>query len=150
MSSPATTGVVALILQANPELSTNQVREILMSTTRNDEYTGPLHASDSASDRWGWGKVNALAAVNLAMNTVSIEQTEALRLPMHLFPNPATQSFTVISGHGEPQTMTVYSVDGRMVMQTVVTERATIDVSQWADGVYIVRMGSRTGKLIVR
>lgn len=150
MSGPATTGVVALILQANPLLSTNQVRDILISTTRNDTYTGPLHEADSASERWGWGKVNALAAVNKAIQTVSIEQTEELRLPMHLFPNPATKSFTVISGHGEPQTMTVYGVDGRVVMQTVVTERATVDVSQWANGVYVVRMGSRTGKLIVR
>ena len=150
MSSPATTGVVALILQANPELSTNQVREILMSTARNDNHTGPLHAADSASPRWGWGKVDALAAVNLAMQTVSIEQTEQLRLPLHLFPNPASGTFTVVTGHGEPQTMEVYSVDGRTVLRQVVTERATVDVSRWQQGIYIVRMGSRTAKLIVR
>ena len=150
MSSPATTGVVALVLQANPLLSTDQVRDILMSTARNDEHTGPLHAADSASPRWGWGKVNALAAVNKAMQTVSIEQTETLRLPLHVFPNPASGSFTVVTGHGEPQTMEVYSADGRTVLSQVVVERATVDVGRWPQGVYIVRMGSRTAKLIVR
>lgn len=150
MSSPATTGVVALVLQANPLLSTNQVREILMSTARNDDKTGPLHASDSASVRWGWGKVNALAAVNKAMQTVSIEQSEELRLPLFVYPNPASGSFTVVTGHGEPQTMSVYAVDGRCVMQQVVTERATVDVGGWHRGVYLVRMGSRTAKLILR
>ena len=150
MSSPATTGVVALILQANPQLSTDQVREILMSTARNDVYTGPLHEADSASPRWGWGKVNALAAVNKAMQTVSVNQAEELRLPLHLFPTPAAETFTVVTGHGEPQTMEVYSIDGRTLLHPVDTERVTVDVSRWQPGLYIVRMGSRTAKLIVR
>lgn len=150
MSSPAATGIVALVLQANPLLSTNQVRDIITSTARNDDKTGPLHDADSASDRWGWGKINALAAVNKAMQTVSIEQSEELRLPLFVYPNPATTSFTVVAGHGEPQTMSVYAIDGRTVLEQTVTERATVDVSHLQRGVYLVRMGSRTAKIIVR
>ena len=150
MSSPATTGVVALVLQANPLLTTNQVRDILTSTARNDDKTGALHAADSASPVWGWGKVDALAAVNKALHTVSIEQTEQMRLPLHVFPNPATTTFTVVSGHGEPQTMSIYSTDGRTVVERTVNGSTTIDVSAWPRGVYIVRMGSRIAKLIVR
>ena len=149
MSSPAVTGIVALILQANPGLSTNQVRDIVMSTARNDSFTGPLHAADSASDRWGWGKINALAAVNKALGTVSIEQAEQMNLPMIVFPNPTANSVTVISGHGERQTLSVYAIDGRLVTRQSVTERATLDVSNWDKGIYILRMGNRTAKLAV-
>ena len=150
MSSPAVTGIVALVLQANPLLSTNQVRDIIFSTARNDSYTGPLIANDSASEVWGWGKIDALAAVNLAMQTVSIEQAEELGLPMHIYPNPATQSVTIAAGCGGQQQMSIFSIDGRLVMQAPVTDRITIDVSRWNGGVYIVRMGSRTAKMIVR
>ena len=150
MSSPAVTGIVALVLQANPLLSTDQVRDIIMSTARNDAITGPLVARDSASAVWGWGKINALAAVNKAMQTVSIDQAEDLRLPMHIWPNPASQSVTIATGCGGRVPMSIYSVDGRLVMQTEVTDRITLDVSRWDGGVYIVRMGSRTGKMIVR
>ena len=150
MSSPAVTGIVALVLQANPLLSTDQVRDIIMSTARNDNHTGPLVAHDSASTVWGWGKINALAAVNKAMQTVSIDEAEDLRLPMHIWPNPATQSVTIATGCGGRVPMSIYSVDGRLVMQTDVTDRITLDVSRWNGGVYIVRMGSRTGKMIVR
>ena len=46
--------------------------------------------------------------------------------------------------------MTVYGMDGRRVMQAEVRDEVTLDVSQWSKGVYVVRVGSRTEKLIVR
>ena len=150
MSSPAATGVVALVLQANPLINTDQVRDIIMSTARNDSKTGPLHAADSASVRWGWGKVDALAAVNKAVQTVGIEQTEEMRMPIFIYPNPTTETVTIMSGHGEPQQMEVFSIDGRTMTRQTVTERAAIDVSRWPHGVYIIRMGSRTAKLLVQ
>ena len=40
MSSPATAGVVALMLEANPDLTPADVRSILESTARQDDDTG--------------------------------------------------------------------------------------------------------------
>ncbi len=42
MSCPAVSGVAALVLQANPTLSFEQMREILTSTARSDNYTGEV------------------------------------------------------------------------------------------------------------
>ena len=150
MSSPAVTGIVALILQANPALTTDQVREILFSTARNDFRTGPLHERDSASVRWGWGKADALDAVNEALCLVSINEAEILRLPLHLYPNPTTGLVTVNTNCGERQQLQVYTIDGQRVMDIPVDTETTVDTRSWARGVYIVRVGSRTEKLIVR
>ena len=150
MSSPAATGVVALMLQANPRLSVDQIRNIVTRTARNDEKTGPLHERDSVSLRWGWGKIDALAAVNEALRLVDIQQAEELRAPIKVFPNPANGMVRVNTGCGERQTLTVYSLDGRTVMQTPVSVETTLDVSHWNKGIYILRTGSRTAKLIVR
>ena len=150
MSSPAVTGVVALILQANPTLTVDQIRDIIFTTARNDSLTGPLVARDSMDYRWGWGKIDALRAVNKALRTVGINQVETLRTPLLIFPNPAASAVTVKTLCGETQTLRVYSADGRLVVQTPVSMETTLDVSGWTPGVYIVRVGSRNEKLIVR
>ena len=150
MSCPVVTGIVALILQANPEISVDDLRNLITSTARNDEKTGPLVANDSADLRWGWGKIDALRAVNAAISSVSIQQAEEYRLPLHVYPNPATGKMTINTGCGETQTAEILTVDGRKVMQTPVTQEATIDVSSWPKGVYILRVGSRTEKVIVK
>jgi hypothetical protein len=150
MSCPAVTGVVALMLQANPALSVDQVREILFSTARNDSLTGPLVAEGRMDVHWGWGKVDALKAVNECVRRVSINEVESSRTPLKVFPNPTTGMVSIHTGCGEQQTLSVYTIDGRLVLQTPVTTDITLDVSSWNQGIYILRIGSRTEKLIVK
>ena len=150
MSCPSVTGITALILQANPLLSTNQVRDIIISNARNDSYTGPLRERDSTSLRWGYGKIDALACVNDAMHRVSIHEAEELRLPLHVYPNPTTSFVNIATGCGDRVTMTVYSVDGRTVLQRDVQDSTTIDVAGWNQGIYIIKVGGRTAKMVVK
>jgi subtilisin family serine protease len=60
-SGPIVVGTVALMLEANPDLTANQVKEILRATAVSDEFTG---ATPNAT--WGYGKVDILAAVEAA------------------------------------------------------------------------------------
>lgn len=150
MSSPAATGVVALMLQANPELRYDQVRDIIFKTARNDDKTGPLVARDSADVRWGWGKIDALRAVNASIQRVDIATVEKHRLPLHMHPNPATASVTVNTNCGEEQLVEVFSMAGAKVAQQRAATEATFNVAGWNKGVYIVRAGSRTAKLVVK
>ena len=100
--------------------------------------------------RWGWGKIDALRAVNKALSMVSINQVEDLRTPLKVYPNPASATVTVKTLCGEQQTLKVYTIDGRLVMQTPVYQEATLNLDGWVRGVYILRVGSRSEKLIVR
>ena len=122
----------------------------MFSNARNDNFTGPLVARDSMSVVWGWGKLDALKCVNEAIRRVSINQVETLRTPLKVFPNPATSSVYINTACGEMQTLEVYTIDGRRVLQQPIHTEATIDVSRWNNGVYILRVGSRTEKLVVR
>lgn len=150
MSCPVVTGIVALILQADPDISVDSIRHLITSTARNDVKTGPLVANDSADIRWGWGKIDALRAIKAVISSVSIQQAEQYRLPLHVYPNPATGKMTINTGCGEKMTAEILSVDGRTVMQMPITQEATLDVSNWPKGVYILRVGSRTEKVIVK
>lgn len=58
MSAPGVTGAVALLLQANPNLTAEQVKNRLMENARADAATGVVPNS-----RWGAGKLDIYQAV---------------------------------------------------------------------------------------
>jgi subtilisin family serine protease len=95
MSSPVVAGVCALILEANPYLSAQQVKDIIIETARTDNFTGVIPMNGST--RWGWGKLNAYDAVKLALITVGTEVMEN-EIPWTLYPNPVNESihFTLV------------------------------------------------------
>lgn len=141
MSSPAVTGIVALMLQANPNLTVDQIRDIIFSTARNDNMTGALHANDSISIRWGYGKIDALKAVNAAYDLLSIEEAAEITPALVVFPNPSTNLVTVRTGSNRPQKMEILSIDGKTIStpQTVNSEM-TLDISGLQQGVYLIRV----------
>lgn len=69
MSAATVTGTVALMLQANRNLSPNQIRRLLMRTVTNDQYTG-----NAISARFGYGKLNAFDAVKATVENVAASE----------------------------------------------------------------------------
>lgn len=64
MASPAVTGVVALWLEANPELTFEQVTEIIKTTSQLDSHTGTREKWDN---KRGYGKIDAYAGLKKAL-----------------------------------------------------------------------------------
>ncbi len=64
MASPVVAGVAALVLSVNPDLSVDEVKNILYTTARDLGDPGK-------DDDYGWGIVNAEAAVNAALATLN-------------------------------------------------------------------------------
>ena len=63
---PLVAGVAALVLSVDNSLTRNQVREILKSTA--DKIGGVAYDSNGHSNEFGFGRVNALAAVQRAQS----------------------------------------------------------------------------------
>jgi hypothetical protein len=61
-AAPIVQGVIALMLQANPDLSPQEIEEILKTTAKEDSFTGTV-----PNITFGYGKIDALAAVNQAI-----------------------------------------------------------------------------------
>jgi len=64
MAAPHVAGVVALMLQYNPQLTPRELRSILTEGANLDQSTGFIDASEG-SDKWGWGKADARTATSL-------------------------------------------------------------------------------------
>ncbi len=80
MAAPHVTGVVALMLEANPYLSPDDVRDIFKRTGRTENFAGNI-----PDNKWGYGKIDAAVAVSMAPQYVSIPSEFTLS---QNYPNP--------------------------------------------------------------
>lgn len=64
-SAPLVAGVAGLILSANPDLTWSQVRAILRDSA---DKVGSIPYTNGRNDHMGYGRVNALRAVQMAQN----------------------------------------------------------------------------------
>ncbi len=149
MSGPAVAGVVALMLQANPDLTAAQVKEIIKATARLDNRTGEIGAEGDLI--WGWGKVNALAAILVAKATVSVKYFEIAPTHVLLFPNPVVTNLNVES-EMLVSSYTVFQTDGKPVKELPVgnKKRFVLDVSDLPSGVYLLQLNNQETTVIKR
>jgi minor extracellular serine protease Vpr len=148
MSSPAASGIVALMLQANPKLSPAEVKIILAKTAITDTFTGTLPAQ--GTNLWGHGKINAYAAVMEAytypanLNTVKEKGIKA-----ELYPNPNHGKFTISIAESKAlkMTLSIYDYTGKQVHQSDWNKPSgaaskNIEVNTLSPGVYFVQLQS--------
>jgi minor extracellular serine protease Vpr len=135
MASPMVAGIAALILDANPYLSSQQVKEIIMQTAREDNYTGNI--PDSGSVKWGAGKVNAYAAVKLALQTIGFEHTPT-ELEWNVYPNPVINElhFTIVEDL--PEIAEIIDIEGNVYEKSI--QDGKLRVSDLAPGTYFIRL----------
>ncbi len=71
-AAPIVTGIVALMLEANKDINADLAKCILTSTAQTDAFTGII--PPEGSNTWGWGKVDAHAAVTKALNPIEVPE----------------------------------------------------------------------------
>lgn len=144
MSSPAVTGVVALILQSNPNLTPAQVKEIIIETARTDDKTGDL--TDSVSVRWGHGKIDAREAIKRALELVSINPIASTESFL-IYPNPAQNKIFIDYKEEGFVNISLYSIDGKCMLEKVNTMDKELNVGHLPKGVYLLKMQTKTDVL---
>ncbi|MGB1103884.1 MAG: S8 family peptidase [Crocinitomicaceae bacterium] len=135
MSSPVVAGIAALMLEANPYLSPWQVKLIIIETAREDFYTGEI--PDTGSTRWGWGKINAHAAVERAINTTGLVQVSKL-IDWFVYPNPSVQNIAIKNLEGNVSAITIINLSGQIVKEVKTAEN--IDLTCLTAGTYLIKI----------
>ncbi len=147
MSSPAVAGVAALMLEANPNLTSSQLKDMIKSTARQDNKTGTI--SWPGDTEWGMGKMTATRAVALAENTVTVENVEQ-NTTFSVYPNPTTGELYVNnSSMIQNVSYTIFSLEGKVLEQQQVSG-SVISIANYPSGVYLLRIESSEGEEVFR
>ncbi|MEL6771872.1 MAG: S8 family serine peptidase [Bacteroidota bacterium] len=142
--APVLTGIVALMLQADPTLDAAEVRAILEQTARADAFTGTV-----PNPQWGYGKVDALAAVEEVLRGTDAEEVGAPQTAtLSAYPNPTFASATVAVTLSEAADVRaeVFDLLGCRVamlhdgLLAAGTHPLALDAAQLPAGVYVVRL----------
>ncbi len=138
MSAPMVTGVVSLLLEADPALSSREVKEIITTSARNDALTGEIGPEGHV--RWGHGKLDALNALQSITNTATHDVSASKG---YLFPNPATDIIYVRRELKGNETYRLTGLDG----QTIRTGSfdGSLSVDQLSSGMYFLSIENRSG-----
>jgi len=136
MSSPTVAGIVALMLDANHWLTPSDIKDILKETAREDSKTGDI--PDTGSVRWGWGKVNAYAAVKASYYFIGLP--DPISSELIVYPNPAAASVNIFGLEpGELYALSIFNPDGRQVKSvSSFTNGNSVNIAELPAGMYIL------------
>lgn len=156
MAAPVVTGIVALWLQAFPELTTNNVLDIIGNTSIADsEVTNPFNFygttySTPPNVKWGYGKINALAGIQLIEQTLNVDTFDTTN-NFIVYPNP-TSSKVYITSKEYVSSYEIYNTFGQKVKEGIfnaVLDQQELDLTALQSGLYILNLkGDKTSKTV--
>ena len=152
-SGPHVAGLVALLINANPDLAgeVDMIEEIIEQSALPIESAQECSAGFTGMGIpnivYGYGRIDALAAVNLALG-VSSTNDRAELTGISASPNPTNGVLVVRSTELIPNALVELSdVRGRILLreQTDLQQR-TLDVSELPAGVYVLSVRAEEGR----
>lgn len=151
MSSPAVSGVIAMMLQLNPTLTPDSAKAIISRTAIKDGFTGVIPAA--GSNTWGHGKINAYAALKYMDQLTAVENTLDNSLSCLAYPNPNMGTFSIRYDARDKTTLNVvlYDYSGR----TIYAEKwetapgintLPVSIQNIQSGLYLLKITTNEGK----
>jgi len=119
-------------------LTPEQIKNILKSTARQDDKTGSIPATGSAE--WGWGKVDAYAAVKEAVSVLLSVEDQPIIEGVKVYPSVTKDYLNVQDVSGQQYRVKIFAINGQLVQTGFATQ--LIDVQQLPTGTYILHMES--------
>lgn len=136
MSAPHVAGIVALMLQANPQLTPQEAREILQSTADTWEAMGNV-----PNNAYGSGRANALKAVQAALELRGSNAVEDIAVDSEATRVWGANGVINVMTPAIGSTLRLYSLTGQL-LDTIRIQSATtaIDASKWGKTILVAEI----------
>ena len=134
-ATPCVGGIIALMLQKNPNLMPAEICRILEETS--------VKLTPNKSNITGVGRVDALAAVNAV--TAWDDIAEAPMDQVHIFPNPSTNDFTIECEN--IRQIEVFRMDGRLVKR-IQAESSAQQLEGLPNGTFLIKITTNEGVIV--
>jgi subtilisin family serine protease len=162
MAGPHVAGMVALIISANPALAgkVDIIENIIEQTAvpkTTDQICGDIPGTEVPNHTYGFGRIDALAAVHAAIALIPVSTGDHQALEgVKVYPNPVNdQMFIEVTDASGEMTIELIDAQGRMLMHHLWSGDGllTLDFSGRPSGVYFYRIMAdgkmQVGKVVV-
>lgn len=157
MATPVVTGTIALWLQANPELTSQDVTTIMRNSSRHDANTSGT--TPSWDKDWGYGKIDAYEGLKQAIQLrTAINETLNTSTPVSI--NKGAGAWKILFNNDESYAdITLFSANGQLVKsQHIASPRhgseCVVGLTDIPAGVYLLNINttasSTTKKIVVK
>lgn len=127
MSAPIVTGAIALLFEQNPNLSVDEIIDLLKISARKDQFTGSEPNND-----FGWGKLDILRLLQLVTDV----HEQIVHKEFSLVPNPASDYIQIFAK--EPIILIeIFDVFGNLI---ATQNQKLINVSNLSNGLYLLNI----------
>ena len=162
MAGPHVAGMVALMISANPDLAgqVEVIEDIIEATAvpkTTEEECGGIPGSEVPNNTYGYGRIDALAAVNAALAFVDTDENELEKTFVSVYPNPTDGLTSLeIKGLSGKVRLEVFDATGQLVQnfewELTAHEIKTISLSALSVGIYFYKISNQrielNGKII--
>lgn len=157
MAAPVLSGIIALWLQAAPQLTTNDVRTIIANTSITASpvsdsflFYGTTY-STPPNVKWGYGKINAYTGIQYINQFLNVETFDTSN-NFIVYPNPTSSKVYFDNSNFNFKEVAIYNYLGQEVTKTSFSNNINnqeIDMSNLATGVYVLKFSdSATSKSV--
>lgn len=145
MASPFVAGIVATWLQAYPQLSPEQLHDIIATTSRKDNFTPSV-----ADSNWGYGKINAMEGLKKCIE-LETDGCRAIEYPFDGSVKVTDNNIVVGFAHTASATVSVADVSGQTVVSKNLGrveggETVSVSLPQLAKGIYVLSVNTAKSK----
>ncbi len=156
MASPCVSGIVAMMLQYNPNLTPDSVKSLININAIKDTFTS-VTLPATGTNLWGHGKINAYRTLRYMVGNLSVTHEGIDPMDCILYPNPGKGNFTLsFTGKtAEQLTVSVFDITGKMVnfqnwnVSTGANSKE-LNLTQLAKGIYFTKVNSATGHVVIK
>jgi subtilisin family serine protease len=141
MSAPVAAGIVALMLEANPTLTPDEVKNILKNSAMTDSYTGTV-----PNNICGNGKVNALGAIQaieLSNKSIDALANNVNKQFFSLYPNPTNGEVTLSLSDFNYKSIAIFDISGKQFYSQglgMQEQQVQLNLSHLRNGVYLLKL----------
>jgi minor extracellular serine protease Vpr len=150
MATPVVTGIVALWLQANPNLTAEQISDIMRTTAKHDSFTG----NDEWNSSWGYGKIDAYEGLKAALKLIDPTDVKEYTLSSPVTLSKDNDEWRILFNTAETSAdISVSDIAGVTVLSHHIANAACgqeekVSFSSMKHGVYIIRISTPHGTIV--
>jgi hypothetical protein len=147
MSCPVAAGIIALWLQAKPDLTRNDIMGILERTSRHPEET-----LEYPNNKYGYGEIDAYRGLLDILGATTIKEiSQHEPCDARIWADNGQLHIVFTNIPQESVSVTIYTAGGSIVHQTSINrgqQKVTMPLPTLGKGIYVVQLGTSGSTLI--